>query len=134
MLLIPRDAYAPGDSCGGVRLRGDAIYGAPIPLPYFEDLNGNLVQDPDEWGDTRFSEIPLATVNACPGNADPDGPNPDGEFAELIERLVDGEIVVTEEWEKREEVHPLAFIVSSSGLKKVGDKLIIRVDLPSFAP
>jgi hypothetical protein len=129
LLLIPRDAIAPGDSCGGVRLLGEDIYATPIPLPYFEDLDGDRVQDSDESGDTRFSFIPLATINACPGDADPDGPNPDGQNSELVERLENGEIVLTEEWSKTDEVHPLAFLVFSR-LKKAGDRIIIDVDLP----
>ncbi|MFH1330666.1 MAG: hypothetical protein ABIJ48_08480 [Actinomycetota bacterium] len=43
LLLVPRDSYSPGDSCGGVDLRSPAF---PLvqPLPY---------------------QIPAATVNAC---------------------------------------------------------------------
>lgn len=63
------------------------------------------------------------------GDADLDGPNPDGRSAELVERLENGEIVFTEEWSKTDEVHPLAFLVFSR-LKKAGDRIIIDVDLP----
>ena len=117
LLIVPRDAYAPGDSCGGVRLPRDQIY-STFPLPH--------------WEDPRFDEIPVATVNACPGD-DPEGI---GEFAETVERDLNGDGTVDETeivMESTGEPHPLALLVFSSGSKRPAYQLIIEVDLPPLS-
>lgn len=128
LLLVPRDAVGPGDSCGGVSLRRDVIFD-PIPLPYFEDLNGNREQDLGEEGDPRFTVIPEATVNACLGNADP-GSLYQGDFAELVEREGQLDEIVLG---PTEEVHPLAFQIFAGGLRGTGT-LTVSVDLPEPPP
>ncbi len=118
LTIVPRDAVAPGDSCGGLGVRGDDIYEAPIRLP---DLS-----------DPRMDEIPAATVNACLGNADPDVHW--GEFAELVE--LPGSPPTSEIMFDRDTdiQHPLAFLVFSGGLNRPGAGVTICVDLPPSDP
>ena len=107
MTIVPRDAYAPGDSCGGEQRRGDAVYES-WTLPH-----------PD---DARFDVIPASTVNACPD----DDESGIGYFAETIERPSgDVEIVSI----PTDEVHPLALLVFSQGLRRNGT-VTVSVDLP----
>lgn len=112
MTIVPRDAYAPGDSCGGEGRRGwDAIQ-APWEFPH-----------PD---DPRFDVIPAATVNACPG----DDPGGVGQFAETLDTFDDeGNLVFSEAVmdPDPDTPHPLAFLVFTQGLRGT---VRIDVDLP----
>lgn len=120
LTIVPRDAVAPGDSCGGEGRRGPSVT-EPWILPHPDDPRG-------------FAVIPAATVNACPGN-DEGGV---GEFAETVERDVHVDDVVNSDgvvdeteilMEATGEVHPLVFLVFSQGLKKT-DSIAIHVTLP----
>lgn len=51
LLVVPRDSYSPGDSCGGVRVRSPE-------LPLLQDL-------PDPSDPRHALGIPASTVNAC---------------------------------------------------------------------
>lgn len=111
MTIVPRDAYAPGDSCGGEGRRGwddiQAIWTFPHP------------------DDPRFDVIPAATVNACSG----DDPGGDGQFAETVESLdAEGNLISETVMEPRPwEPHPLAFLVSTRRLRGTVE---IEVTLP----
>jgi len=122
LLLVPRDAVAPGDSCGGERRRNAAVYDDwTLPHP----------DDPREWLPRDASGVPIipaATVNACPG----DDEAGIGLFAETVEWDINGDGVVDENdttMEATGDPHPLALLVFSSGLRK-GDQIVIHVDLP----
>ena len=111
MTIIPRDAYAPGDSCGGEGRRGSSIYD-PWVLPHPDDI--------------RFDVIPASTVNAC---ADDDQAGI-GYFAETVERLDPDGIIETQIVSKPStELHPLAFLVFTQGLRGA-DEVTLTVDLP----
>lgn len=125
LTIVPRDAVGPGDSCGGESRRGDSVTDVWI-LPHPEDPRG-------------FTTIPVATVNACPGDADPDGDSPEGEYAETVDRDLDSVESVQQSsgdiddtvivMEATGEVHPLVLVVFSQGLKKT-DRIALHVDLP----
>jgi len=120
VLIVPRDG-TPGDSCGGYRLRGDAVYDL-WTLPHPEDPREQLLRDSN-----GVPLIPVATVNACPGN-DEAGV---GFFGELIERDTDDDGDVDETvavMERTDEPHPLALLVFT-GLKG-DDRIAVHVDLP----
>jgi hypothetical protein len=89
--LIPRDSYAPGDSCGGVDLRG----GAMPPLPFTQGL-------PD-YDDTRADAIPESLVNAC-----------GTQFGEWLDTDGDGTLDHNELGQTGQP-HPLAFVASIRG-------------------
>ena len=110
MTIVPRDAVGPGDSCGGQQRRGTSVYD-PWVLPH-----------PD---DPRFDVIPVATVNACPGD-DEAGV---GSFAETVERLVDGVIETEIVYEPTDEAHPLALLIFTQGIRRA-DQVTVTVDLP----
>ena len=121
LLLVPRDAVAPGDSCGGERRRNAAVYDDwTLPHP----------DDPREWL-PRASGVPIiaaATVNSCPGD-DEAGV---GFFAETVEWDINNDGVVDENdttMEATGDPHPLALLVFTSGLKR-SDVVAIHVDLP----
>jgi hypothetical protein len=116
LTIVPRDSVGPGDSCGGVQLRGDAIYAGDIALPdpsdtRFDDFNGGV--------------IPLATVNACLGNAD-FGAGETGEFSELVDRAG---VLTIEHDPIPGEVHPLALQAFAGSFKR-GSSILVEVDLP----
>jgi len=114
MTIVPRDAYAPGDSCGGEGRRGSTVYD-PWVFPHPEDPRG-------------FTEIPVATVNACPG----DDEAGIGLFAETVEWDVNSDGLVDENdtvMEPTGETHPLAFLVFTQGLRRT-DAVAVHVDLP----
>lgn len=111
MTIIPRDAVAPGDSCGGEGRRGSSIYD-PWVLPHPDDL--------------RFDVIPASTVNACTD----DDQAGIGYFAETVERLSSDGFIETEIVSiPTNEIHPLAFLVFTQGLRG-DDEVTLFVDLP----
>lgn len=54
LLVVPRDSIGPGDSCGGVSLRGNPIPSQTLTLPFADDIPRNTDGD-----------IEAAYVNAC---------------------------------------------------------------------
>ena len=113
LMMVPRDAAWPSDSCGGVKRVGDAVFEV-WRFPPDDDARG-------------FEIIPTATVNACPGNdALSVGGAGVGEWAEVIERQGEEPEIV---FDRTDEPHPLAFVVWSHNLRK-GESVSIHVDLP----
>jgi hypothetical protein len=114
LMMVPRDAAWPSDSCGGIKRVGDSVFDSPWLFPPEDDARG-------------FDTIPAATVNACPGNdAVSVGGDGLGEWGELVERVgQDPESV----FERTGEEHPLAFVVWSHNLRK-GESVSIHVDIP----
>jgi hypothetical protein len=113
LMMVPRDAAFPSDSCGGIKRVGDSVF-EEWRFPPPDDARG-------------FDIIPAATVNACPGNdAVSVGGEGVGEWGELVEREgQDPESIFV----MTPEQHPLAFVVWSHNLRK-GESISIHVDLP----
>ncbi len=106
VMMIPRDSFSPGDSCGGAIINGDPTGDYTLPLA----------------ADPR-TEIPASTVNAC-----------GTEYGEQSIARVDGVWVDygLPEMNRTDDVDPLAFIVSAGGSPK--STTTISVDLPDPPP
>jgi len=113
LMMVPRDAAFPSDSCGGIKRVGDSVF-EEWRFPPPDDARG-------------FEIIPMATINACPGNdSETLGGAGIGEWGELVERPAQEAEVISV---PSNEPHPLAFVVWSHNLRK-GESVLIHVDLP----
>lgn len=114
LMMVPRDAAWPSDSCGGIKRVGESVFDQDWVFPPADDPRG-------------FTTIPAATVNACPGwDAMPAGGNGIGEWGELVEYEFGDPV---KEYKATGELHPLAFVVWSHNLRK-GEIVFIHIDLP----
>lgn len=148
--IVPRDAFAPGDSCGGEIRRGRTVYD-PWTFPHPDDTRTWFPTD--EFGNKL---IPAATVNACAGDAAFDS-NGDGAvawddrltasewggFGEWFDWDGDGEVDFDPQYDENgdllypsekvmtfsNEPHPLVLLVFTQGLKGTVD---VCVDLPPY--